>query len=92
MGRKFGALSPFWGGGAWSPSDAIWPGPRPTCTPSFILIHPIVWPQYTNVTDRTGQTDDGPIAQGEPFYKKLLKNQRIVSPFSLFDLTAHVVV
>ena len=28
--------------------------------PSFILIHPTVWPQYTNVTDgqdRTGQTD-----------------------------------
>jgi len=24
--------------------------------PSFILIHPTVWPQYTNVTDRqTGQ-------------------------------------
>jgi len=21
------------------------------------LIHPTVWPQYTNVTDRTGQTD-----------------------------------
>jgi len=29
--------------------------PRPTCVPSFILIHPIVWPQYTNVIDRTGQ-------------------------------------
>ena len=29
--------------------------------PSFILIHPTVWPQYTNVRDRqdrqTGQTD-----------------------------------
>jgi len=23
--------------------------------PSFLLIHPTVWPQYTNVTDRTGQ-------------------------------------
>jgi len=39
--------------------------------PNFILIHPTVWPQYTNVTDRqdrqTGQdkrrqTDNGPIA------------------------------
>jgi len=36
---------------------------------SGILIHPTVWPQYTNVTDRqtvrqTGQdrTDNGPIA------------------------------
>jgi len=25
--------------------------------PSFIFIRPTVWPQYTNVTDRTGQTD-----------------------------------
>jgi len=24
--------------------------------PSFILIHPTIWPQYTNVTDRTRQT------------------------------------
>jgi len=32
--------------------------------PSFILIRPIVWPQYTNVTDRT---DNGLIAYGEPF-------------------------
>ena len=23
--------------------------------PSFILIHPTIWPQYTNVTDRTGE-------------------------------------
>jgi len=27
--------------------------------PSFIVIHQTVWPQYTNVTDRT---DNGPIA------------------------------
>jgi len=35
---------------------------RPTCTPSFILIRPSVWPQYTNVTDsqdrQTGQRTD----------------------------------
>ena len=48
-------LCPF-GGGARSPSNTMWPGPRPTYTPIFILIHPTVWPQYTNVTDRTGQT------------------------------------
>jgi len=35
----------------------MWPGPRPTCKPSFILIHLTVWPQYTNVTDRTARTD-----------------------------------
>jgi len=34
---------------------------RPTCMPSFILIRPTVWPQYTNVTDRTGQTDNSSI-------------------------------
>jgi len=36
-----------------------------TCMP-FILIHPTVLPQYTNVTDsqtgETGQTANGPIA------------------------------
>jgi len=36
------------------------------------------WPQYTNVTDKQGQTnrqlDNGPIAQGEPFYKRSPKN------------------
>jgi len=34
-------------------------GPRPTSMPSFILIRPTVWPQYTNVTDRQAdrQTD-----------------------------------
>jgi len=43
-----------------------------TAIPSGTLIHPIVWPQYTSVTDRTDkteqtgrqtdrQTDNGPI-------------------------------
>jgi len=44
----------------WSPSNTMWPGPRPTSVPSGILIYRTVWPQYTNVsdrqTDRTGQT------------------------------------
>ena len=45
----------FWGG-AGSPSNTVWPGPRPI--PSGILIHPTVWPQYT-VTDRQkGQRSD----------------------------------
>jgi len=47
-----GALSAFWGGGAGSPSNTMWLGPRPTCIQSFILIRSTVWPQYTNVTDR----------------------------------------
>jgi len=46
------------GEGAGSPFTTMWPGPRPTCMPSFILIRPAVWPQYTNVTDRqTDRTD-----------------------------------
>ena len=55
-GPKIGwGLCPFGEGGAGSPSNTMWPGPRPTCVPSFILIRQTVWPQYTNVTDR--QTD-----------------------------------
>jgi len=49
-------LCPSGGRGGESPSNTIWPGPRPTCTPSFIVIHPTVWPQCTNITNRTGQT------------------------------------
>jgi len=39
MGRKLGAV-PLIGGG--SPSNTIWPGPRPTIVPSGILIYPTV--------------------------------------------------
>jgi len=72
MGRKLGAVR-LWGG-AGSPSKAMWPGPRHTCVPSFILIRPTVWPQYTNVTDMTDRQRNGPIAYGEPFYKRSPKN------------------
>ena len=61
--------------------NTMWPRLRPTSTPSGILIHPTVWPQYSNVTDRqnrqtgqTWQTDNGPIACGEPFYTLSPKN------------------
>ena len=60
MGRKVGAAVPLSVTVAGSPSNTMSPGPRPTSTPSGILIHPTVLPQYTNVTDRqTGQTDNG---------------------------------
>ena len=44
-----------------------------------VLIHPTVWPQYTPTSqtgqiDRTGQTDNGLIAEREPFYKRSAKN------------------
>jgi len=57
MGQKLGAPPPF-GGGELGPHLAMWPGSRPACTPSFILIHPTVWPQYTNVTDRQDRQTD----------------------------------
>ena len=40
------ALCPFWPfGGPGSPSNTVWPGPRPTFVPSGFLIHPTGWPQ-----------------------------------------------
>jgi len=53
----------------------MWPGPRPTSMPSFLLIRSTTWPQqaYTNVTEKTGQTDvqdNGLIAWGKPIYKR----------------------
>jgi len=57
MDRKMGGLLyPFPRGGAGSPSNTMWPGPRPTSVSRFILIHPTVWPQYTNVTSRIDRT------------------------------------
>jgi len=53
-GPKIGGCDPFGWGGAGSPSNTMWPGPRPTSMTSSILIHPTDWPQYTNVTNRTG--------------------------------------
>jgi len=35
----------------------MWPEPKPISIPSFILIYPSVWPEYTNVQmSQTGQT------------------------------------
>ena len=65
----------------------MWPGPSHTCMPSFILIRRTVWPQYTNVTDRQtdrqDRTDNGPIAYGEPFYKRSPKNRCVVRVMQL---------
>jgi len=46
--------------GSWVPVYHNVAVPRPTSVPSGILIHPAVWPQYTNVTERTktGQRSD----------------------------------
>jgi len=42
MGHKVGATVP-----------PFWEGELAYLHANFILIHPTVWPQYTNVTDRT---------------------------------------
>ena len=54
MGRQAGALCPFpWG--TWVSIYTMSSGP--TSVSCGILIHPTVWPQYTNVTVlQTGQT------------------------------------
>jgi len=53
-GPKIGGCAPM--GRVGSPSNTMCLGLRPTCMPSFILIHPTVWPQCTNVTDRQDRT------------------------------------
>ena len=61
-GPKIGGGCAFFFGGAGSPPNnvACAEAYQSTTIPSFMLIHPTVWPQYTNVTDKTdrhtGQT------------------------------------
>jgi len=65
---KIGRLCPFGERGSGSPSNTMWPWSRPTCMPSFILIHPTIWPQYTNVTqtDRQTRTDSKRFTSSRP--------------------------
>jgi len=51
-GLKIKGLWPFLGGELGPHLKIMWHGPRPNSTSSGILIHPTVWQQYTNVTDR----------------------------------------
>ena len=50
-GPKVG-VCPFWAGEAGTPWNTMSLLPKPTCTSHLFLIHPTVWPQYTNVSDR----------------------------------------
>jgi len=54
-----GAAVPLSMGRAGSPSNIMPPAPRPISVPIGILIHPTIWPQYTNITDTQ---DNGPVA------------------------------
>jgi len=72
--EKLGAAVPVSeeGVGSWSPSNTMKPGPRPTSLPSGILIHPAVWPQYTNVTN-TRQTDRTDIQRSDSIGRTVLQ-------------------
>ena len=59
--------------GAGSTSNTMLSGPRPTSVASGILIHPVVWPQYSNVTNRTGQDRQWFDRIGRTIYKRLPK-------------------
>ena len=45
-------------GGAGSPSNTMWPGPRPTSVPNGILIHSTVF-DHNTPTVQTDRTDSG---------------------------------
>jgi len=79
MCRKLGAMPLF--GRAGSPSNTVWPGPRPTSMPSFILIRLTVRPQYTNVTDRTDRTGQRSDSIGRTFLHRSPKNVTIILVF-----------
>jgi len=57
MAQKVGTAVPLSMWELQSPSNTMSSRPRPTSVPSGILIHPTVWPQYTNVTDRQDRQD-----------------------------------
>ena len=93
-GPKIGGLCPFGGGGAGSPSNTMWPGPMPTCMPSFILIRQTVWPQYTNVSDRQTDRQDRQRSDsiGEPFYKRSPKKQFNYNCFKYYIVIVNISV
>ena len=77
MGRKAEGYCVPLRGRAWSPSNTMLPGPRPTSVPSGILIYPTVWGQHTKVTGRTNRNGPGPllvmVAQKVLFYRPKVK-------------------
>jgi len=90
-GLKMGALCLFlgvrWerlGESVGYPRNTIWPGSRSTSAPSGILIHPTVAHNTQTLQDR--QTDNGPIAQGKPFYKRSPKKTNRIFTLQLTKL------
>ena len=75
-----GSSAPF-GEGELGPHLTMWSGaPRSTCMPSFILIRPTVWPQYTNVTyiqDRQDRQQSDSI--GRTVLQTVAQSQQVLS-------------
>jgi len=61
-GPKVGGLCPFGGGVDGSPSNTMWPWPRPTSLPSGILIYPAILPQQAWAENCGGCA---PLGEGE---------------------------
>jgi len=81
-----GALPPFGEGGTGSPSHTMSPGPRPASVPSGILIHAAVLAaihQRHRQDRQTDRQDNGPMAQGEPFYERSPKKTETTSPHEI---------
>ena len=63
--------------------NTMQPGMRPTYTPTGILIHPTIWAQYTNVTDRTDtQNRQRSDSIGRTVLQMVTHKQHVQTPFS----------
>jgi len=74
-GQKSGVWC-FGGEGAGSPSNIMWQGTR--LPARQISSWSIELFGHNTPTSHTGQTDNGPIAQGEQFYKRSSKNENVL--------------
>jgi len=81
LGRQLGAVPPFWERelGPHLTQRRLGQG-LPLYHASGILIHPAVWPQHTNVTDRQDRQDNGPIAYGRTVLQTVARKRRGVNP------------
>jgi len=73
--KSGGCCAPF-PVGSGSPSNTMWPGPRPTS-----VLSPNPSNRLATIHQRyrqTRQTDNGPITQSQPFYKRWSKNDFMI--------------
>jgi len=65
---NFGKGAPI---GELSSSNAMWPGPRPTSLPSFILIYPTVWPLPCEMSSVLKARNENKTTSVTTYFKKL---------------------